>query len=282
MKVYFILPLIFIVSPLLAQENLRIGQDLRAYFHDHPPIGKTIGPEIINMKEGRIDFFKYRPVTTDEDIKILVVNDKYPIGVLEKIGEKSVILLDLSGDGKLDTEFPTLFIPYWVVAESASSTLKTKNNNLKQILNTFYNNFDDDPNPYESGKHRSELTAVLQSAQNENMENRDLFYAIFCYYYLGREFAQQELVALDYLRRNYYERFKESHLLFDLHEMECLINLNDYDSARKILSRLLAVDPDFIPALVYQWQLEKDPEKKAEYYKRLKKDHPKHWIVKQI
>jgi hypothetical protein len=268
--------------PVFSQENLSLGRDLRQYLDQHPPTFKTEGPTIIKMREGKIDFYKYRQKTTEADLKILTVNDKYPIGVLQRTGDKDIIFLDMMGSGKLDTEFPILFVPYWVVAESTPKELKTYHNNVFHYLEGFFQSFQADTDPFASGGHKKRMEELLSLMSNDNLENRDLIYVLYCYYFLGNTFPRQALEPLHYLTNNYLERFDTDHPLLYLQTLETQINLGDDDGARKILRHLLEMKPDFIPGLAYQWRLEKDPKMKEKYYKELKRKYPNHWIVKTI
>jgi hypothetical protein len=265
-----------------AQENLSLGQDRNIYLQQYPPKYKTVGPTIINFPEGTIDFYKYKTETADEDIKILVILDKYPVGVLQSNRGESQFYYDLSGDGILDSEVATMEVPFWVVASNTDDTLKTENNNIKPYLDTFYQLFQNDENPYTSGKYIKNSNKLLDESTSLSLENRDLFYSLFCYYRWGNKYPAGAIAAIDYLASQYVDRFNADHPLFRLHFLESLINLGQEQQAMPFLESLLLMDPSFVPAQVYRWQLEKDPQQKKKCYEELKKQHPKHWIVRQI
>ncbi len=82
-----------------AQENLTLGQDLNEYLKQHPPLYKTIGTKLVDLPEGATDFYKFKQQTNDSDIKILMILDKYLVGVLQSEKGKSKLYYDLSGDG---------------------------------------------------------------------------------------------------------------------------------------------------------------------------------------
>ncbi len=282
MKVIAFLLSLSSVVQAFGQEQLSLGQNLRDYLRIHPPIYMTAGQKIIDMAEGQIDFYKYRLTTTDSDIKILMVNKTYPVGVLERVDGKDKILLDMSGDGVLDTDFSILWVPFWVVGNSTPEKLKTKHNNVYKYFENLYQAFQSDENPVTSGVLKRHLDELVSLMADNNLENRDLVYGLFCYYRLGPRLPRQCLAVLHYLTVNYYERFDALHPLLQLHTIETLINGGDLEGARKDVEDLVRMYPTFVPGLVYQWQLEKDPIVKERYYSRLKKEHPKHWIVRQI
>jgi hypothetical protein len=282
MKTTLLFVLLSVSFSAFCQENLSIGQDLRDYLGKHPPKYMTAGPTVVSMREGKIDFYKYKLNTTDTDIKILMVNKTYPIGVLERIADKDKILLDMSGSGILDTDFSILFVPYWVVAESTPESLKTKHNNVFKYFEGFYQSFQSDVNPVTSGALKKQLDELVNLMTNDNLENRDLIYALYCYYKLGPSLPRQCMEVLRYLTDNYNARFDAVHPLLLLHTLETSINAGNNDGARVVMQELVRMYPNFVPGLVYQWQLEKDPQAKQRYYSQLKKEHPNHWIVKQI
>ncbi len=118
MHAKFLLVLLVIPAFASAQANLGLGDDLRQYLNAYPPKYKTSGLVVLPIAEGTIDIYKYKAATTDIDLKILVINDKWPVGVLQIVDGKSQILMDLDGDGKLDTVDPSFLVPFWVVAKT--------------------------------------------------------------------------------------------------------------------------------------------------------------------
>jgi hypothetical protein len=279
-----VLPLLlFLVSAGgFSQDSLALGQNLRSYLKDHPPTLKAAGKPIIDIPEGVVDVYRYEAKAAEGDIRILVILDKYPVGVVRLENGKPHLLYDLSGDGVLDAEMPGLEVPYWVVADNTDERLRTGTNNIKLYLDGFYTMFQDDANPFTSGKAEEYLNLILKKVTSGPVENRDILYALYCCYKWGNSYPAGTTASSDYLAKSYFTRFKADHPLFYLQFLESFINAGMRDDARRTLDGLLKLDPSYIPAQVYRWQLETEPEKKKQYFAELKRQHPRHWIVSQI
>jgi hypothetical protein len=264
------------------QENLALGQDLYSYLRDHPPTMKSAGRKILGIPEGTVDFYKYKAQTDKNDIKILVILEKYFVGVLQSENGKSHLLYDLTGDGVLDAEVTEMEVPYWVVARNTEEKQKTSKNNIKQYLDGYYQMFQQDANPFTSGKFVGYADTILKKVVSGSIDNRDILYALYCSYKWGNSYLAGAVSSVEYLAKNYLTRFQADHALFYLQFLELDIKLGNKDEARKVLESLLTLDPSFVPAQVYRWQLETDPDKKKAYYTDLKNKHPHHWIVSQL
>jgi hypothetical protein len=279
-------PLAFLFMILSAsafcQANLAIGQDLRAYLKNSSPTYKADGPKVLPIREGKVDFYTYKGTTESSDLRILVILDKYSVGVLQSVNGKQQVLLDLTGDGLLDTQVDGMEIPYWVVAANTEDKEKTATNNVKQYLDGYYQMFQADANPVSSGKLKSYSDALLKQIASGNGENRDLLYTLYCCYRWGNRYAAGTAAAAGYLAGSYSERFHADHPLFYLQIIESFLMTGDKEKARSYVERLLKLDPGFVPAQVYRWELETDPDKKQAYLADLRKTHPQHWIVSQI
>jgi len=278
----FVLLFCFVSAGWLhASDPMVLGENVLDAINQANPQFKVLGTQIVPIPEGTIDYYKLEAETDESDIKFLVVQDTYVVGVLQGNENVDEILVDANGDGTLDYASHTLVVPYWVVAQGYEHDGGSKDD-FKIALDQAIENFNSVDNPYLSGAH-SELQNILLSISGlENVSNRDLFYALFSYYYLGDRYPWEALQAIGYLSEKYYERYQEDHPLFYLHTLESLINLGYRDNARELADSLVQFWPHFVPGRVYQWQLEDDPDRKAELYDALKKSDPDHWIVQQI
>ncbi|HET6451896.1 MAG TPA: hypothetical protein VFI08_11330 [Spirochaetia bacterium] len=264
------------------QQNLAIGEDLRAYVKEHPPAYKIDGKKVIAIPEGTIDLYAYAPRTTPADMKVLVILDTYAVGVVQSVNGKEQTLFDLTGDGVLDTETDGLEIPWWVVAANTTDAQKTPTNNVKQYLDGYYQMFQGDANPVSSGRLPAYTEALLQQVISAKADNRDILYALYCCYRWGTRYRAGTASAAGYMAGSYSTRFHADHALLYLQYVESALMANDQQVAHRYLDGLLALDPGFVPAQVYRWELETDPLKKKAYLVELKKAHPAHWIVSQL
>jgi hypothetical protein len=234
------------------------------------------GTFLLNSPDGRVDFLKYKAETTEVDTKYLVQGSTV-FGVMQYENNASGILYDINGDGILDVRHDSLFLPFWGLSESTYTKI-SKNNNLLQFMDYGFKMFNDDAGPAAAvNKFLSDLSAHIDISIN----NRDLFYGMLEYY----NFVDDPVLALMLISElgiRCEERFGTVHPLIFLHMAESLINLSNYDLAIKFIDEILSTNPNFVPAKVYSWQLEKNPTVKQRKYNELKASHPNHWIVKGI
>lgn len=280
-KIIIIISLLINIQNNYTSDCLNIGDNIVSIFNENIPKYKTEGIKIINIEEGKVDFYKYKIETTDNDIKYLVILDKYIIGVLQNNNGNNEFIFDMNGDGILDTIFNKMVIPYWVVKENNISNI-SRHNNIQIWLDNAFTNFNSTENPYSSGNHIQLLKNILFEIENGNIENKDILYSIYFYYYMGNKYPWIALQTLLFIKDAYLNRFDKLHPIIYLFEIETYINLNRIEEAKAVLNTLLEIAPEFVPGYVYRWQLENNPKKKREYYIFLKEKYPNHWITVQI
>jgi hypothetical protein len=185
----------------------------------------------------------------------------------------------MTGNGILDIGYDFLLIPFWVLSKSPHTKISS-NNNVSHFLDNGLKMFNGDDNPYTNDAMRK-YVVEFSSLINISTENRDLFYGMLEYYRLA-DYPPLALMIIFELNMRYIERFDNIHPLIYLHIAEILINLGNNEAAARFINDILSIAPDFVPAKVYSWQLEKDPIIKQRKYNDLKTNHRNHWIVKQI
>ncbi len=284
MRKLFLLMLLSVlaVSVVAAQNYIFKPEDnIIEFCKEKRPKFMTAGPQLIaGMPETVQNFLKFKEKTTDADTKILE-SENFIVGVLQNNDGKNEILYDMDGDGILDVYSERMFVPAWVLFRLDSAN-KTPKNNTDAYLDSFYELFNANENPYTSGRLNGFLTRMIKDLANERLENRDIIYGIFLYYALQKQkntylnFSNMQMVLNEYLDRFHQEI---AHPLLFLWIIEEYIPLGEKDKACSITEDAKDEYPDFIPFKVYSWQLEKDPEIKKEKYKELKKNYPKHWII---
>ncbi|MCL2832215.1 MAG: hypothetical protein FWD78_03505 [Treponema sp.] len=270
---------IFINTFIFSQQILfKINDNILDYIDKNPPAYLTQGTAVLDSPDGRIDFYKYKAETADTDTKFLVQGSTV-FGVMQSENGTTNILYDITGDGILDIGFNLLFMPFWVLSGSDYTKISSANN-LLPYLDNGLEMFNSDDNPYQNGIIQN---YVMNYSNNTGLavENRDLFYGMLEYYSLSK-YPNLALMLITELGIRYNSRFGSVHPLFLLHTAESMINLGYGDYARPVIESILSANPDFVPALVYSWQLETDPAVKKIKYDDLKKNHPNHWIVRQI
>jgi hypothetical protein len=254
------------------------GDNIIDYLNSNPPQYLTYGTFFIDSPDGRLDFLKYKAETSDIDTKFLVQGSTV-FGVMQYVNNTTVFLYDITGDGILDVSFDNLFLPFSVLTKSPYTKI-SENNNLQHFLDNGLRIFNNDAGPYAPGVNNRYLSD-FSSNIDISINNRDLFYGMLQYYnFVGN--PSLALMIISEIGIRYEERFGVIHPLILLHIAESMINHNFHEYAIEYINAILATNPDFIPAKVYSWQLERDPEIKQTKYIELKTNHPNHWIVRQI
>jgi hypothetical protein len=265
---------------LYSQQILfNVGDDIVSYLEAHPASFVVQGQNLLNVPDGRFDFLKYKFITVDEDTKFLL-QDQTVFGVMQCENSITRFLYDLNGDGVLDVVHTTLFLPYWILSQSRYTVISGENN-VKPSLDAGMAMFNGNANPYTNPRGAGQYIMEMVAKIGPTFENRDLFYGLFQYYY-NAEFPELAFKILSQIEIDYEARFGTVHPLILLHLAESLINMDEPARARVIINRLLQIEPDFVPAQVYRWQLEPIPALRQNWYNQLKAEHPEHWIVKQI
>jgi hypothetical protein len=270
---------LFITTFIESQQILfDIGDNIVDYLKRNPASFIINGSNFVNTPDGRVDYLTYKAETSDIDTKFLVQYSTL-FGVMQYENDAISLLYDITGDGNLDVRLDFLIIPFWVMSESSFTNISS-NNNLQQFLDNGQKMFNGNDNPYTNGAITAYIT-MFTSRYSVSTDNRDLFFGMLEYYSFA-EYPALALMLISELAIRYEERFGSTHPLLLLHTAESLINLGNSEYALIFINDLLSISPDFIPAKVYSWQLERDPAIKQRKYTELKANHPNHWIVRQI
>ena len=270
---------LFINGIIFPQQILfKVNDNIIDYLKNNPPQYLTYGSFFINSPDGRIDFLKYKAETTDIDTKFLVQGSTV-FGVMQCENNTTSLLYDITGDGIIDVIHDSLFLPFWVLSQSQYTNISASNN-LMEFFDNGMRMFNDDASPYTLGVNNRYLSELF-SNMDISINNRDLFYGMFQYYSFVR-YPALALLTISELGIRYERRFGNIHPLIYLHIAESLINMNLNEYAIVYINEILLIHPDFVPAKVYSWQLEENPAIKQRKYNELKRNHPNHWIVRQI
>ena len=268
------------ISSIFSYDLLKIGDNVSQYIIDNPIKVKFGQQSISDWPEGNITLLGYGKAGDGKSPIIIFSNDEYLIGVLQGTSSNAYYLFDINGDNILDTKSSTPILPYWPVFLSSKN--KTNTNNISPILELTYDSFQSDEGPMKNPKMQQSLKSLFAFKDDVNSENRDLAYLYYFYQANSGLYPEQSLICIELLTNEFEKRFGKIHPVLLLYTAETLINLGDDESAKTIISNLREIDPDFIPAKVYKYQLEKNKKNSKALLKELKENHPKHWIVKTL
>ena len=277
---YFFFSLYFLICGIVYSQQIifHIDDNIIDYINKNPPQYLTQGTFLYNIPDGRVDFLKYKAETSEIDTKFLVQGSTV-FGVMQYENNTTKLLYDITGNGTLDISHDSLLIPFWVLSNSPHTKI-SGNNNVSRYLDNGLKMFNGNDNPYTNDAMRK-YVVEFSSLINISTENRDLFYGMLEYYRLS-QYPALALMIISELGMRYNERFGNIHPLILLHIAESLINLGNNEAASGFINDILSSDPNFVPAKVYSWQIEKDPIIKQRKYNDLKTNHRNHWIVMQI
>ena len=270
---------IFTSTLVFSQQIIfNVGDNIAEYLSKNPTQYLTQGTYLINSPDGRVDFLKYKPETSEVDT-IFLVQGNTLFGVMQNENNETVVLYDMTGDGILDVIHDSLILPFWVLSES-DHTNKSGINNLLPFLINGLVILNEDANPYSNGAMNAHIRNFLIYL-DVSTNNIDLLYGMV-QYYVHAQYPSLSLMIITELGIRYQERFNSIHPLILLHTAESLINHNQEESAKIFIDGILSTSSNFIPAKVYSWQLETNSAEKRRKYRALKNNHPNHWIVRQI
>ena len=149
-------------------------------------------------------------------------------------------------------------------------------------MSLLYECFQSDEGPQNNPKMIQAMRVLAKFKPDVNAVNRDLAYMFFFYMKNGQAIPEQSLKCIESLTTEYRERFGSVHPVLLLYRAETLINLNRGSEGLPVIMELRKADPSFIPAMVYEYQFERDATRSAQLLSNLKAKYKNHWIVRQL
>lgn len=200
-----------------------------------------------------------------------------PIG-LSFNGNKTSVLLDANGDGRLDLELNgRLFVPFWVFDREDEGSGRSAL--FMELLDDLWAMFASDQG-VDAGRSPflGKYQVVLARFQNDtSLADRSLAYRVWFYNTTSQEFP---LVARDALVGYAARLDGEVHPMVPQFLSEVSLRLNDRESARQLNHLVTAARPDFVPGQVLAARLLDDQGEREAAFARLKEAFPRHWLVK--
>jgi hypothetical protein len=265
---------------LKAQEVLEEGDNLAEYIKTHETLhlkGKT---RISSWLEGQINLYATSKDPREGEPLIILSEGKYPFAVIQGAPPDRYYLIDATGDRILDMRRTELFIPFWVVFENSTEIGPPRE--IFHIMNLLYEALRSPEDPSKNPKMKQGLTIIEQYAGDAKKSNRDLVYLLYFYTRHNREELELSFDATEELFKRLRNRHNQVHPLNLFFVAECLMRLNRPEEAGLFLQDLLTIDPEFVPAKVYQLRLEEDQSKTAAMLEELKSKYGQHWALKGL
>ncbi|MBN2060126.1 MAG: hypothetical protein JW882_06880 [Deltaproteobacteria bacterium] len=280
-KFFNLILLILILSAnAYSFDLLKENDNVSIYIKINPPEYKMKGLMISDWAEGNTTYYSYSPNIDGKSPVFVYANNNYLLGVIQGSPPNAYCLIDTDGDGILDLKSENIFLPYWIISDNSKK--KTNNDNISFIMDLTYESFQSDDGPMVNPKINKSFDELLKFKDDVNLENRDLAYLLLFYQTYSQEMPSLCLKYIELLTKNYFVRFNKIHPILLLYKAETLMQLKNGEASIEVLNELRKIDPTFIPAKVYEYQFEPDPNKAKILLEKLKKDYPNHWIVKQL
>lgn len=267
--------------PAQALDQLKIGDNFRQYLKDHPIKYKIQAPTKSDWPERNIFFGVFEKPRNPKNPAFLLSQGKIPFGVMQGAEGQTYFLYDTDGDSILDFKTEKNLLPPWVIINTVKNKDKSTNN-LKEILDLMYETHKSKEGHADKTKIIKAGELILKEAKDPQRPNRDLIYLINYYLNVMQFSPKLAIKTMEILDRMYKERFGADHPLIVLYWMESHINADQRDEARQLNKRLRQMDPNFVPAIFYQYKLEDDPAIANKLKNKLLQDHKDHWIVRNI
>ncbi len=284
MKYILLLIMIFAITSSFSQE-ISLGDNLYAELNKiaEPNYFETIISTGWIEDEGSF-YIGDKPIFGNCNVVFMALKDSTLFGVYVKTPEAD-FMFDSQGDSILDVSPGYFMYPMWVIKENTK--ISPDDMKIIEVLNYIYektlqlDDFDERVNPYENFvKYRTDTT----------LANRHIAYLFENSLIVSTEISQNDSpelrkISLDLNRSMASEclsLFGAIPVIVYIYLGEDLIGYDMIDEAIENFEVALQLYPDCIPCKVYSCVLEKDPVKKSEKSKELRKKHPNHWLVKEL
>ncbi len=199
---------------------------------------------------------------------------------------KNTVLIDMDGDSVIDAETDRLIIPAWAIIRPKAKAAKDTTalhifNHLYQITLQADNNHVIDS---------ATINILKRYRADTTMANRHIMYLFDSYQRLVADANKENrkppkdlcLPIVDQLISECGLRLGKVPAVACIYKGEALLNAQLYSLAREHFKTWLAYYPNSIPLQVYDYRMEENKTEKARKKSLLLKNHPNHWMVKEL
>ena len=201
-------------------------------------------------------------------------------GVLQGQAGSAYYVLDLDGDRVLDYTTPQLILPYWTL--QGADIPRGDDRAFWVFLDEVYAMMQQGAvHPSEYIRASQAHPLLYQAAADQNMVNRDLFFAMFFYLAMANVRHTSTFDAMEFVRSQMFERYGELHPIVLQYQAEAAMTNNLWREASVSLQILLeASDPNSVLGRAYDIQyFTEDPDERQAKLAELVADHPDHRVV---
>ncbi len=278
MKYLLTIATIFTVTISLAQ-SVKEGDNLKEIYKKIANPNFKAAPKVTYWKEGEGIFF-----IGAEPFVLIALKDTTLIGLFTR-ESPSGFLFDTIGNSTLSLSSHVFTFPYWIIKRNAkvSSSDETILKLMEELYSTTLQAND--------GQPTMEIAQRLNEYRTDtNLYNRHIAFLLDSYQQLILNSASNGIkppanIALPTIKKLTEECllvFGKVPPLVCIYMGEALLSAGMTNEARKHFKESLQQYPNSVPLLVYNYRLEEDDMRKKEELKELKKEHRKHWMVKDL
>lgn len=281
------LPVVIMLAATLPlhPQTPKSGDDLKKMYADMPVKFYFPAPAFTPWHEGRNMLMVGEfPSPNLCEFVLLALSDTTLIGAFNTTGNL-VFQFDTDGDGLLDQTCEYFLLPLWTVKSHAN--ISQNDHSLLSVLNDVYEQMMQS----DEGRPDEHTIAEYHRYQTDTtLANRHIA-LLFDHYQtlLNITDAEKEkmpsavcLPLMKSLAGECNSLFRHIPAIVCVYMGETLMHAGMTDQARDHFNTSLKYYPNSIPLKVYSTKLETNKSKKKKQLAELKKNHGKHWMVKEL
>ncbi|HXF49369.1 MAG TPA: hypothetical protein VNL73_08105 [Verrucomicrobiae bacterium] len=257
------------------------GDNLYKFVRAADSIAVWYNAKVSDWIEGKGIILKHNP-----DMELMATLKEEFYMAHSVAGEPGEYLIDTDGDSILDTQSEVLWLPFWVVKRNSSISASDKS-----IIVLFDRMYDMGLQSDDGGPLDTNLVHKLRQYRTDfSLPNRHIAYLFDSYDQIihllneeGKKLPSELCIRItDHLASECRKLFGLVPVVVRIYQGEALLNARMIDKAREHFRFSLQEFPHSVPLRVYDCQLDANPGRREKKLKKLRQDHPNHWMVRDL
>jgi hypothetical protein len=282
---YLITILTSIASFICYGQVLKQGNNLKAEFCKIANPHYFSAPKFTSWTEGnKMLLIGGKPNLNDCDFVFIALQDTTLIGTFTTKAP-NVFMFDSDGNSILNSTSDLFLLPLWTVKRNAKIIASDKT--ILSVLDKLY---EKTLQANELVLDKETIKEYQQYQTDTGLANRHIALLFDNYQTLITETAAKGekppadicIPLMKSLAGECLSLYNSIPVIVCINMGEALQSDGMINEAREYFKMSAQFYPNSIPLLVYNYQLELDPEKKKEQLAELKRKYPKHWMVKDL
>lgn len=282
---YWLLHILILFSIRANAQKLKPGDNIVLEYKKMSQPHFSDGPKMTEWVEANGLLFIGSKLNLSEcDFVFIALPDTTIIGGLNLM-PKPVFVFDMDGDSKLDVTTDFFLLPGWAVKRKMRAQPSDKS--VLVLLDKVYNQT---LQADEGGMDEKTRIGYQQYMTDTTLPNRYIMYLFDCYQTIVNDtHSANKPPSSDICIRIMHTLAGECIAVYDeIPVIVCILMGEALNSAGMIIEarehfkKGLRVYPNSIPLQVYNYKLEANKGKRDAMLNRLRKNHPDHWMVKNL